>query len=97
MPTINLGVKRKRDVTYNKTIFQYIYQDPRWRSLRFIKYTNNPLCEMCLKEGRVTQTDEVHHIIPFYNGVEVLEWLAFDYDNLMSLCTECHHKIHFSY
>lgn len=94
MPTIVLPKQRKRDVTYNKTIFQHVYQSAEWRSLRAVKFANNPLCEVCLKVGRVTQTDEIHHIIPFYNGVEVVEWLAFDYDNLLSVCFKCHDKIH---
>ena len=94
MPTINLGVQRKRDVTYNKTLFQKVYQSSRWRLLRSAKFHECPLCEVCLKVGKVTPTDEIHHIIPFYNGVEVQEWLAFDYDNLVSLCIECHKKAH---
>ena len=94
MPTINLGLKRQRNKTYNKDIFQHIYQDKRWKKLRAVKFANNPLCEVCLKDGRVRLADEVHHIVPFYNGVEALEWLAFDYDNLLSVCFECHDKIH---
>ena len=97
MPTINLGKRKRRDVTYNKKLFQTVYQDQRWRSLRLIKIHDNPLCEVCLKQGRVTIADEVHHIIPFFNGVEVLEWLAYDYDNLLSVCCECHTRIHKSY
>ena len=48
----------------------------------------HPLCEMCLKEGRLTPVDEVHHIVPISQGGTHAR------DNLMSLCRSCHTKIH---
>jgi len=96
MPTIVLHKPKPRVVTYNKSQYQYIYQDKRWRLLRATKIANNPLCEICLANGRVTIADEVHHIKPFEISVGQveLEERAFDYNNLMSLCTGCHKKIH---
>lgn len=90
MPTINLGKPKHRDRTINKVKYQNVYQSKAWRNLRALKFANNPLCELCLLKGKVTQTEEVHHIIPF----DVNPDLAYDYDNLMSLCSECHSKIH---
>jgi 5-methylcytosine-specific restriction protein A len=87
MPTIFLGSPKKRDRTVNKQALQLIYQSRRWKRIRAIKIINNPLCEDCLREGKTTQVQEVHHIIP----IEVRPDLAFDYDNLMSLCV-VHHK-----
>ena len=87
MPTIFLGSPKKRDKTVNKQALQLIYQSRRWKRVRAIKIINNPLCEDCLLEGKTIQVQEVHHIIP----IEVRPDLAFDYDNLMSLCVE-HHK-----
>lgn len=46
------------------------------------------LCEMCLKEGRLTPVQEVHHILPVSKGGTHAR------DNLMSLCQSCHTKIH---
>jgi 5-methylcytosine-specific restriction protein A len=46
------------------------------------------LCEMCLKEGRLTPVEEVHHILPISQGGDHRE------SNLMSLCQSCHTKIH---
>lgn len=68
-----------------------------WTELRALKVKNNPCCEMCLKEGRWCKTQEVHHIIPIERGrtFEEMKAYAFDYHNLMSLCKEHHHKIHF--
>ena len=44
--------------------------------------------EMCLKEGRLTPVQEVHHILPVSKGGTHAR------DNLMSLCQSCHTKIH---
>ena len=92
MPTINLGRPKQRQRTVNKQLYQDIYQDPRWRRMRAAKVRENPLCEKCEARGKVKQTDEVHHIIPFQMGrtTEGIEQLAFDWDNLQSLCTPCH-------
>ena len=48
----------------------------------------HPLCEQCLKQGRTTPAEEVHHIIPLSRGG------THSTDNLMSLCQSCHNKIH---
>ena len=90
MPTINLGYKSKPDLTYNKIMYQKVYQDRRWRKLRAYKFKTNPLCELCELEGKTTQADEIHHIIPF----EVNPDLAFDYDNLISVCVAHHKYLH---
>jgi 5-methylcytosine-specific restriction protein A len=93
MPKINLGRKKSRDRTYNKSALQKYYNTPRWKRLREYKFQDNPICEICYKNGIVTLTEEVHHIIPIdiYNPNEAL---IYDYNNLMSLCKECHVKIH---
>ncbi|WP_256262960.1 HNH endonuclease signature motif containing protein [Listeria monocytogenes] len=43
---------------------------------------------MCKEDGRLTPTDEVHHILPISQGG------THDRNNLMSLCKSCHNKIH---
>ncbi len=92
-PTINLGKSNKRKRTVNKQLYQGVYQDKRWSRVRAVKFSDNPLCEQCLLKGIVTITQEVHHIIPI-DVYHLDEELAFDIDNLMSLCNECHSKIH---
>jgi len=97
MPTINLKTKAKNNIhSLSKALFQGIYQDKRWKSLRTLKCRNNPLCEECLKKEIYKQLDEVHHIIPWESGEtkEEQELLAFDYENLKSLCIECHKEAH---
>ena len=62
------------------------YHSSAWRKLRRIKMKEDPLCEMCLEEGRTEQADMVDHIVP----VQV-DWpLRLVKDNLQSLCNRCH-------
>ena len=59
-----------------------------WKRIRDRYAKEHPLCEMCLKEGRLTPVQEVHHILPISQGG------THDRSNLMSLCQSCHAKIH---
>lgn len=63
---------------------QYGY---RWKKLRAAYISQHPLCEQCLKEGRVTKAEEVHHIVPLSHGGK------HEFSNLMSLCKSCHSRI----
>jgi 5-methylcytosine-specific restriction protein A len=97
MPTIKLLPKRDDRVpTTKKREYQEIYQDKRWKKLRRLKMVNNPLCERCEAKGITRKTDEVHHVIPFDRGInnEERAELAFDYNNLMSVCFDCHEELH---
>lgn len=94
MPTINLGNRnrRKRVSTTAKKAAQLIYQDRRWRPLREEKLRCNPLCERCEERGVSKFAKEVHHKIAFMSTADLAlrDRLAFDFDNLRSLCVECH-------
>jgi 5-methylcytosine-specific restriction protein A len=59
-----------------------------WKRIRDRYAAAHPLCERCLKEGRYTPVEEVHHIVPISKGGDHRE------SNLMSLCQSCHTKIH---
>ena len=59
-----------------------------WKRIRDRYVQVHPLCEMCLKEGKLTPVEEVHHIVPVSRGG------THDRSNLMSLCKSCHNKIH---
>lgn len=59
-----------------------------WKRIRDRYAAAHPLCEMCLKEGRLTPVEEVHHILPISQGGDHRE------SNLMSLCQSCHTKLH---
>jgi 5-methylcytosine-specific restriction protein A len=76
---------------------QAIYQTRRWKDLRVWMVQNHPLCEDCLKEGRITATEEIHHIkSPFVKGLTEEEKIrrAYDVSNLVALCRDCHIKRH---
>lgn len=59
-----------------------------WKRIRDKYVKAHPLCERCLKEGRITPVEEVHQIVPVNRGGTNAE------SNLMSLCKSCHNKIH---
>ena len=76
---------------------QDIYNSREWKELRIAKLrSTDGLCEECLKEGIVTSARCVHHIIPIETArtKEEMRRLAFDWNNLMSLCKSCHARIH---
>ena len=68
----------------------------RWLQLRKQKLTNNPLCERCYDMGLVTAASEVHHREPVesVSTPTAQTQLMFDYDNLMSVCHDCHVALH---
>ncbi|MGI6256622.1 MAG: HNH endonuclease [Anaerovoracaceae bacterium] len=58
-----------------------------WKRIRDRYINAHPLCEQCLKEGRYTKAEEVHHINPLSRGGDHRD------DNLMALCKPCHSRI----
>ena len=59
-----------------------------WKRIRDSYAREHPLCERCLEEGRVSLTDEVHHIVPVSQGGTHAR------SNLRSLCRSCHQRTH---
>jgi len=55
----------------------------------------SPLCEICLARDIVKPAVDVHHKDSFLNYEGNLRlWKAYDSDNLLSLCKECHSFLH---
>ena len=81
-----------------------IYNSKEWKQLREAKLQQQPLCEMCQEEGRkqgvrrgyVRSATCVHHIVPIETATTMAEMrqLAFDWNNLQSLCRRHHHMVH---
>lgn len=76
---------------------QQYYSSSEWQKLsskkrQYNEETNNGLCQLCGKN----KATEVHHLVKFYNqdSEELREQLLLDEDNIICLCSECHHKIH---
>lgn len=97
MPTINKQRIREKQVQYrhNNVSAQY-YNTSAWRNLRNYYIKRHPLCEECMKNGKVKAAEEVHHIKEFLRGKtnEERYLLLTDETNLMSVCRKCHMKIH---
>lgn len=67
------------------------YKDKRWiRKREIVLKRDLYLCRQCKRYGKDTQATMVHHIIP----VESKPELYLDSRNLISLCNECHNKMH---
>lgn len=102
MPRINTLRKSKkyRAQTHNKfrrsNKWSKFYNTKLWRELRYQKLLEQPLCEECLKRGKITSATQVHHIVEFSLGIdEQQQWELFlDYENLESICNNCHKRIH---
>lgn len=97
MPTISKPCKKRmKPSSFMEKERKKVYQSERWKRLRALKFANNPLCELCLQEGRVTPAEDVHHIVSFMTADDPATryQLAYDYDNLMSLCKQCHQRQH---
>ncbi len=99
MPTINrikkIEVKQVPYKHNGKQGTKY-YNSLQWKNLRNRYIKENPFCERCLSKGIVRLAEEVHHKEEFLKGIsEEDKWnLLLNEDNLMSLCSECHHEIH---
>ena len=83
---------------------QEIYNSREWKELRIQKLRVNPLCEQCIKDGEaigipggyIRSATCVHHIVPIETAKtkDEMRRLAFDANNLRSLCFACHARIH---
>lgn len=85
--------KHKQDARQwdkNRASFRERGYDSRWDKVRALKIKQNPLCEECLKHGIVSPAEIVHHIKP----VDEYPELLLDMENLVSLCRQCHGKMH---
>jgi 5-methylcytosine-specific restriction protein A len=61
-----------------------------WKDLSERYRAQYPLCEDCLKEGKVTPSSEVHHIVPISDDPS----LRLTWTNLVALCNNCHNVRH---
>ena len=97
MPTIFKPKKTtaKRTDSYHANR-RKIYQSQRWRVLRLKKLSDSPLCEICREKGIIKPAVDIHHIVSFMTAIDDIgmKSLAYDYNNLMSVCKECHQFIH---
>lgn len=101
MPTLQSKKVKKRKEKNNfnspsKDERMKYYNQRKWWSLRRTKLLNSPLCERCLEAGKIIPAIDIHHKdspFKYTDEIKRIE-LFFDYDNLESLCKECHGKHH---
>lgn len=68
-----------------------MYKGIKWKKKRkAILKRDGYKCAYCKRFGRSTPADMVHHIYPY----ETHKSLAYTNYNLISLCNECHNKMH---
>ena len=64
-----------------------LYNSRKWRKFSHQLRKDNPLCKMCLDEGKTTPSQMVDHILEINKGGS--EW---DVNNLQCLCNAHHAK-----
>ena len=99
MPTLNINKKPKQEVkrnenTNSRELRKKAYNNTEWRKMRTSYIKEHPICEECLNKGKVTPATDVHHIKSPFNSGDINYTLLLDYNNLKSLCQECHGNIH---
>ena len=62
-----------------------------WKSMSQELRKEHEICQLCQKN----KSTEVHHIFPFMHQFEdIREEVFLDKDNLICLCSDCHHQVH---
>lgn len=87
--------KGKKEGSLERKERSKVYSLAAWRRLRDLKRRNDPMCEVCLIEGKLTPGEDVHHLRSFMclGGNARIEALL-DYGNLVTLCKVCHQRLH---
>lgn len=71
------------------------YKSKAWQSVReFVMSRDARLCQDCLKKGKITTAEEVHHIVEITHDNITDPSITLNPDNLVSLCRECHAARH---
>lgn len=88
-PTDGATARRRVETTEDRRASKRWYDRKAWRVLRRSKLRANPYCELCVERDEYTEAVDVHHKV----DRRADEDLAFDWDNLQSLCKPCHSRI----
>lgn len=74
-----------------KEIEKKLYSISRWKTMSQELRKEHEICQLCGKR----KSEEVHHIFPFMHQFEdIREEVFLDKDNLICLCSDCHHQVH---
>lgn len=96
MPTIIRLRDLKKKKEPNKNRSAKYYNSKSWQTIRNRYIRDYPLCEICLSKGITKAAEEVHHKKFILSGTTEAERfdLLTDKSNLISVCKECHSKLH---
>lgn len=95
MPYINKKKSKQQVQTDKQRKRRKIYNSALWNKMRLAQLQSHPICQICKLEGKTTLGIDTHHLDSFinYDGMEMMN-KAYDSNNLISLCKECHNRIH---
>ena len=78
-----------------RSINQSFYKSKAWKDCRNSYIAQHSLCERCLAKGRIEAAYLVHHKIHLTEENVNDPTIALSFNNLESLCFDCHNKHHF--
>ena len=79
----------------NRLERRQFYNSSEWRALRqYVLARDNYECQMCKAEGRVTTDQTAVLEVDQIKELAYYPELAWDADNLRTLCKDCHNKRH---
>ena len=82
------GVSQRRTARSREgAAWQALYNTTRWRKLRLIHLGSEPLCRMCMDEGRITPATICDHVVPHKGDPDL-----FFAGPFQSLCKPCHDR-----
>jgi len=71
------------------------YSSRAWKDARRnYKQSVGGLCEECLKQGKITPAEIVHHKVPLTDDNVSDLSISLSWGNLQALCRDCHAKAH---
>lgn len=97
MPTINRNHVSQKQIPYkHERQSDKYYNTTAWKQLRLTYKMKNPLCEVCLQKGIIRPVEHIHHKKEILSGrtEDERQRLLLDWNNLQSVCVECHRNIH---
>lgn len=87
----NSNEQRYTEENDKKEIEKKFYSISRWKTMSQELRKEHEICQLCGKR----KSEEVHHIFPFMHQFEdIREEVFLDKDNLICLCSDCHHQVH---
>jgi 5-methylcytosine-specific restriction enzyme A len=70
---------------YEMTAYRNLYNKRQWRRQSLAQKRKQPLCEMCLAQGKITPAEISDHVVPHRGDINL-----FLLGRLMSLCRHHH-------